>query len=60
MNKKCVNCNEEFDVEFQEYLKEHTKKCPQCGGVARNQAPNGAGIAEECGWHCIICGWSEE
>jgi hypothetical protein len=37
---------------------EHFMKCPTCGSTACNIAPNGAGILEECSFHCV-CGWEE-
>ena len=55
--KRIVN-EEVSKGETEEYAKEHEMKCPKCGGIYRNEAPNGAGIMEECNWHCL-CGWED-
>lgn len=55
---KKVALQEIYQEELEEYKKEHTMICPSCGGVATNQAPNGAGILEESNWWCP-CGWEE-
>ncbi|MBZ9616773.1 hypothetical protein [Clostridium estertheticum] len=47
-------------IERLEYEKEHQMVCPNCRYVATNQAPNGAGILEDCNWHCDYCDWEEE
>lgn len=41
---------------------EHTIVCPKCKGMAINQVPNGAGVLEECDFHCVepSCGWEED
>lgn len=52
--------NEMYERELEEHKAEHTIVCPKCGGVARNEAPNGAGILEECDWYCTSCNWVKE
>ncbi|NFG98638.1 hypothetical protein FDC49_01805 [Clostridium sporogenes] len=46
--------------DYENLKKEHEKTCPKCGGIATNLVPNGAGVMEECNWHCEKCGWEEE
>lgn len=46
--------------DMEAYEKEHYKICPRCGGKVTNEAPNGAGILEDCKWYCLKCGWEEE
>jgi len=52
--------NEMYERELEEHKAEHTMVCPKCGGVAKNEAPNGAGVLEECGWYCTKCDWVME
>ncbi|WP_236884027.1 hypothetical protein [Clostridium botulinum] len=49
-----------IEKENYEYAKKYGKFCPDCGSIATNLAPNGAGVMEECNWYCQKCGWEEE
>ncbi|WMJ81232.1 hypothetical protein RBU49_02970 [Clostridium sp. MB40-C1] len=57
---KRICIQEQFKMKRDEWAKEHKMKCPRCGGIATNEAPNGAGIVEECNFNCYKCGWEEE
>ncbi|WP_202906306.1 hypothetical protein [Clostridium botulinum] len=48
-----------IEKENYEYAQKYGKICPKCRSIVTNLAPNGAGVMEECNWHCEKCGWEE-